>query len=126
MAELLVLSLLRADAVAADRAARKGDQAMVAWFEGLFEPYRTKELACFLCVFPSHQKDADRAFQWELGPCGPLLCRGGEYLSAAANLARHKSAARLWQRRVSVTAQRRDRRHPSADKRLIMREGHIL
>ena len=58
MSELLILSLPRADVVTADCTARGGDETAVVFLEGLFEPYRDRELACFLydagVLFPPH------------------------------------------------------------------------
>jgi len=51
MAEVLLLSLPRAAAVAADRAARKGDPDAVSWLEDLFEPYRNSPIPCFFVRF---------------------------------------------------------------------------
>jgi hypothetical protein len=51
MAQLVILSLPRNEAIAIDRAARRGDQDALIRLENLFTPYREegRELACFLC-----------------------------------------------------------------------------
>ena len=56
MAELLLLSLPRAAAVAADRAARKGDPDAVSWLESLFEPYRDWRYGCMMLPDPFRAK----------------------------------------------------------------------
>ena len=58
MSELLLLSL-RADVVTNDRAARAGDPPW-AWLEALFNPYRDRDLACFLCDAAMPPGGADR------------------------------------------------------------------
>ena len=49
MPELILLSFDRNEIIALNRPSRNGDAEANRFFETLWEPYREKALACFLC-----------------------------------------------------------------------------